>query len=40
MGTMGKLQGRNVLAEPDRTNPDLLSQLKGNPFALNVLNGL
>jgi hypothetical protein len=24
----------------DRTNPDLLSQLKGNPFAISHLNGL
>jgi hypothetical protein len=40
MGTMGKLQGKNGLAQPDRTNPDLLTQLKGNPFALNVVNGL
>jgi hypothetical protein len=40
MGTMGKLQGKIGLAQPDRTNPDLLSQLKGNPFALNVVSGL
>jgi len=40
MGTMGKLQGKMGLSQPDRTNPDLLSQLKGNPFALNVVNGL
>lgn len=39
-GNMGKLQGRIGLSQPDRTNPDLLSQLKGNPFALNVVNGL
>jgi hypothetical protein len=40
MGTMGKLQGKIGLAEPDRVTSDLLSQLKGNPFALNVVNGL
>jgi hypothetical protein len=40
MGTMGRLQGKIGLAEPDRVTSDLLSQLKGNPFALNVVNGL
>jgi hypothetical protein len=30
----------NTGIQLDRTNPDLLSQLKGNPFAISHLNGL
>jgi hypothetical protein len=42
-GNMGRLQGKPGLYEniqQDRTHPDVLSQLKGNPFALNMVNGL
>jgi hypothetical protein len=40
---MGKLQGLNALPsniQLDRTNPNILDQLKGNPFALSNLGGL
>ena len=33
-------QSFNTGIQLDRTNPDLLSQLKGNPFAISHLNGL
>ena len=41
--TMGKLQGKSGLYQSsnlDRTNPELMTALKGNPYALNVLGGL
>ncbi len=38
--TMGKLQGKTGLAQQDRVSPDIMSALKGNPYALNVLGGL
>ena len=40
--TMGKLQGKSELysgMEADRSNPYVLSQLKGNPYALNIMGG-
>jgi hypothetical protein len=40
---MGKLQGKTELYQRsnlDRTNPELMTALKGNPYALNVLGGL
>jgi hypothetical protein len=40
---IGKLQGLNALPsniQLDRTNPNILDQLKGNPFALSNLGGL
>ena len=44
IGTMGQQSSaQNSLysnIQLDRTNPDLLSQLKGNPFAISHLNGL
>lgn len=45
IGFMGKQAGPqsqsfNTGVQLDRTNPDLMSQLKGNPFAISHLNGL
>jgi len=45
IGTMGQQSSvaQNALysnIQLDRTNPDMLSQLKGNPFAISHLNGL
>jgi hypothetical protein len=44
IGTMGQQSfAQNSLysnIQLDRSNPDLLSQLKGNPFAISHLNGL
>jgi hypothetical protein len=43
LDTFGKLQGTNELYQGiqyDRNNGDILSQLKGNPYTLNVVNGL
>jgi len=40
---MGKIQGSQELYQTiqlDRNSPDILSSLSGNPFALNVLNGI
>ena len=37
--TMGRLQGKqqlNSTIQADRTTPDLLNQLKGNPYALSI----
>lgn len=44
--TMGQMTANNQNSttysniQLDRTTPDLLSQLKGNPFAISVVNGL
>jgi hypothetical protein len=43
--SLGMLQGSNTMnlyagQQLDRNNGDILSQLKGNPYTLNVVNGL
>jgi len=43
LDTMGKLQGKHELysgMNSDRVNPDVLSQLKGNPYALSITNSI
>jgi hypothetical protein len=43
VATMGELQGNSGLystIQMDRTSPEILSGLKGNPYALSVTNGL
>jgi hypothetical protein len=42
MGQQSQSQTSNLYSniQLDRTNPDLMSQLKGNPFAISHLNGL
>jgi len=45
MDTMGAVQGHGNLSlyqgqQLDRNNGDVLAQLKGNPYTLNVVNGL
>jgi len=43
ISAMGQVHGNNGLysgMQMDRADPGLLSQLKGNPYALNVINGL
>jgi hypothetical protein len=43
METMGRLQGKQSLysgMQTDRVSPDLLSALKGNPYALNINGGI
>jgi hypothetical protein len=45
VGFMGQQAGPqsqsfNTGIQLDRTNPDMLSQLKGNPFAISHLGGL
>jgi len=40
---MGRLQGKDTLyqgMQMDRTTPDVMSQLKGNPYALSVTGGI
>jgi len=43
LDSMGKLQGKNGLYQNlqyDRTTPDMLDALKGNPYALSVTRGI
>ena len=39
-GGLGQMNNRREYAERNQNEPDLLNQLKGNPYTLNVLNGL
>jgi hypothetical protein len=43
VGTVGHLQGKNTLYQnmgTDRSNPEILSSLKGNPYAISITGGI